>query len=63
MDDFIAHYTYDGGNVLAEYAENGDLLRKYLYGPGIDEPISMTEVVDSNASTTITPTDWAASLP
>ena len=49
MDDFIAHYTYDGGNVLAEYAENGDLLRKYLYGPGIDEPISMTEVVDSNA--------------
>jgi hypothetical protein len=26
--------------VIAEY-ENGDLMRKYVYGPGIDEPVCM----------------------
>lgn len=32
---------YSGPNVLAEYdsANNGALLRRYVYGPGVDEPI------------------------
>ncbi len=35
------HYTYDGGQVIAEYDGDGVLLRKFVYGPGIDEPIAM----------------------
>jgi len=36
-------YCYDGGQVIAEY--NGStLLRKFVYGPGIDEPICMIVV-------------------
>jgi hypothetical protein len=31
------HYCYDGDQVIAEY-ENGTLKRKFIYGPGIDEP-------------------------
>ncbi|MBD3331512.1 hypothetical protein GF356_01575, partial [candidate division GN15 bacterium] len=34
---------------IAEYDGDGDLLRKYIYGPGIDEPICMIDVNDSNA--------------
>ena len=31
-------YRYDGDQVIAEY-ENGTLKRKFIYGPGIDEPV------------------------
>jgi len=34
---------------LSEYDGSDNLLRKFIYGPGIDEPICMTDVVDSNA--------------
>jgi len=33
-------YCYDGYQVIAEY-QNDVLARKYVYGPGIDEPICM----------------------
>jgi RHS repeat-associated protein len=33
-------YCYDGDQVIAEY-ENGTLKRKFIYGPGIDEPVIM----------------------
>ena len=33
-------YVYDGGQIIAEY-NGGTLLRKYIYGPGIDEPVCM----------------------
>jgi RHS repeat-associated protein len=35
--------------VIAEYDENDNLLRKFVYGPGIDEPICMIDVADNNA--------------
>jgi RHS repeat-associated protein len=35
--------------VLSEYDGNNNLLRKYIYGPGIDQPVCMIEVADSNA--------------
>jgi hypothetical protein len=35
--------------VLGEYDGNNNLLRKYIYGPGIDQPVCMIEVADSNA--------------
>ena len=41
-------YCYDGDQIIAHYDSNGNLLRKFIYGPGIDEPISMIDVADNN---------------
>ena len=35
-------YCYDGDQVIAEY-EDGTLKRKFIYGPGIDEPVIMID--------------------
>ena len=40
-------YCYDGWQVIAEY-EGATLVRKFIYGPGIDEPIIMIDVAGSN---------------
>ena len=40
-------YCYDGDQVIAEY-EGSTLVRKFIYGPGIDEPIMMIDVADNN---------------
>jgi len=45
----MTRYCYDGDQVIAEYDGNGALVRKYVYGPGIDEPICMIDVADNNA--------------
>ena len=37
------YYAYDGDQVIAEY-EGGSLKRKFIYGPGIDEPVMMIDV-------------------
>jgi len=42
-------YYYDGDHVIAEYDGNGYLLRKYIYGPRVDELICMIDVSESNA--------------
>ncbi|AQT67208.1 Cell wall-associated polypeptide CWBP200 [Anaerohalosphaera lusitana] len=34
-------YVYDGDQVIAEYDDSGEIIRKYIYSPGIDEPICM----------------------
>jgi RHS repeat-associated protein len=39
----------DGDQCIAEYDGSDTLLRKYIYGPGVDEPICMIDVADSNA--------------
>jgi len=36
-------YCYDGDQVIAEY-ENAALKRKFIYGPGIDEPVCLIDV-------------------
>ena len=46
--DTITKYCYDGDQVIAEYDVNDTLLRKFVYGPGIDEPICMIDVVSGN---------------
>ena len=33
-------YLFDGDHIVAEY-ESGSLARKFVYGPGIDEPVMM----------------------
>jgi len=46
----VMKYLYDGDHCLAEYDGAGSLLRKYIYGPCVDEPISMIDVEHSNAT-------------
>ncbi len=43
-------YAYDGDQILAEYDGSGTLLRKFVYGPGLDEPICLIDVANSNAA-------------
>jgi len=49
VDGYSTRYVYDGDHVIAEYDGNNNLLRKYIYGPGTDQPICMIEVADNNA--------------
>ena len=42
--DIITKYCYDGDQVIAEYDDSNNFLRKFIYGPGIDEPICMIDV-------------------
>jgi len=35
--------VWDGAHVVAEYV-NGSLARKYIYGPGMDNPVAMVTV-------------------
>ncbi len=32
-------FQYDGVNLVAEYNASGQLLRRYVHGPGVDEPV------------------------
>jgi RHS repeat-associated protein len=44
----IFQYLYDNDRAVAEYNGTGTLLRKYIYGPGLDEPIMMIVPGDPN---------------
>jgi len=44
----VTKYAYDGAQVVAEYDGTDTLLRKFVYGPGIDEAICMIAVDDQN---------------
>jgi len=46
----VVKYLYDGSHCLAEYDGNNNLLRKYIYGPAVDEPISMIDVEHASAT-------------
>ena len=50
VDDVDTEYFYDGDHCIVDYAENGSILRKYIYGPGVDQPIVMIDVADSSKS-------------
>ncbi len=43
-------YAYDGDRIIAEYDGSGTLLRKFVYGPGVDEPICLIDVANGNAA-------------
>jgi RHS repeat-associated protein len=44
-------YVYDGDHIIAEYNNAGTLLRKYVHGPCVDEPICMIEASGAYAGT------------
>jgi RHS repeat-associated protein len=44
-------YVYDGDHILAEYNGSNTLLRKYVHGPCVDEPICMIEAGGTYAGT------------
>ncbi|MEN6424311.1 MAG: RHS repeat-associated core domain-containing protein [Phycisphaerales bacterium] len=44
-------FLYDGDLIIAEYDANDTLLRKYVHGPCIDEPICMIESSGTYAGT------------
>ena len=57
VDGTVTKYLYDGDQCIAECDANDVLLRKYIYGPGVDQPRSaslragsscMIDVEDSN---------------
>ena len=35
----VTQFLYDGDELVAEYDGSGNLLRRYVHGPGIDEPL------------------------
>jgi RHS repeat-associated protein len=41
----VRKYNYDGDQIIGEYDANGVLLRRFYYGPNIDEPICMHRTV------------------
>ncbi|GEM_PF-2305926 len=44
------NYLYDGDQVIAEYDGAGNLTKKYIYGPGIDQPIQVASFKSQVAS-------------
>lgn len=36
-------FLYDGSDVIAEYSSSGAVLRRYVHGPGTDEPLAWYE--------------------
>lgn len=45
-------FLYDGDALVAEYNGSGGLLRRYMHGPGVDEPILVDEGSALNCSGT-----------
>ncbi len=43
-------YVYDGDNIIAEYDGSDNLVRKYIQGAWIDQPVSMIDVQHSSAT-------------
>jgi len=46
-------YLSDGVEEVAEYDANGTLLRRYVHGPGVDEPIAMVTPGGSSGGETV----------
>ncbi|SDV99606.1 RHS repeat-associated core domain-containing protein [Nitrosomonas eutropha] len=47
----VTGLTYDGVELVAEYNSGGTLLRRYVHGPGIDEPLVWYEGTTTTAKT------------
>jgi RHS repeat-associated protein len=47
----ITNLSYDGSDLVAEYNSTGALLRRYVHGPGVDEPLVWYEGAVTTAKT------------
>jgi RHS repeat-associated protein len=45
-------FVYDGADMIAEYNTSGNVLRRYVHGPGIDEPLVWFEGAGHSGSGT-----------
>lgn len=45
------NFVYSGSDMIAEYDTGGNVLRRYVHGPGIDEPIVWYEGASVSSST------------
>jgi RHS repeat-associated protein len=45
-------FLYDGADIIAEYNTSGALLRRYVHGPGVDEPLVWFEGAGHSGSGT-----------
>jgi RHS repeat-associated protein len=43
----LTQYVYDGSDLIAEYDGNGTLVRRYVHGPDVDEPLVWYEIGSS----------------
>jgi RHS repeat-associated protein len=43
VDGTVTSFIHAGGMEIAEYDDNGDLLRRYIPGPGVDQRIAMID--------------------
>lgn len=41
VDAILTKFVYDGVKVIAEYDVNNTMVKKFIYSPGIDEPVAM----------------------
>jgi RHS repeat-associated protein len=41
VDGVTTRHLYDGNQVIGEYDAAGNLVRRFVYGPGIDQPVVM----------------------
>src|SRR5690606_19217470 len=46
-----SNLLYDGQDLLAEYDGSGNLLRRYVHGPGVDEPLVWYEGAGTTTKT------------
>jgi RHS repeat-associated protein len=49
----VEYYVYDGNQVVADLDANGNLLRTYIWGPGIDNLLSITLHPSTNSSSPV----------
>jgi RHS repeat-associated protein len=47
----VTHFLYDGDRLVAEYSGAGTLLRRYVHGAGVDEPLVWYEGAALNDTT------------
>ncbi|KRA61695.1 hypothetical protein ASD79_06155 [Caulobacter sp. Root655] len=49
INSVVTRFVYDGDQLTAEYDGSGNLLRRYLHGPGVDDPLVWFEGADLSA--------------
>src|SRR5690606_1438649 len=47
----VTRFLYDGDRLIGEYASSGTLLRRYVHGAGVDEPLLWYEGAAVSAAT------------